>query len=993
MFDASSALGRSAPLAQDRPSQPTLGDREPGKSVKPKLLLVNKSKAGTSKGRVGAQHEPPSWPASVAENDSRSGGRKAATRLPGRFDNDDTSSPLNADSPANIFVLKGMQPPSKHAEPPMPSATPPARQPVPPASGVGDLGRTDRLLLQRRSSDLFRAGQRHKTQHPERDSDEGSVHKLDVYGIDGEQAGIGAISAADGFLRSGSKVFIRDGESSHRKSLDFQGLKMMQVIDPSLLGRVLLQQVQPFQLTGRKGITQETVLVQDERPSLSLVNRHSVLSADAHLDNKANDVDEAIDSLMYLPSCNDAAILDCLQHRFHRGLYFTSCDNMLIFVNPWESHESAVGEVFNRRKAVQYWTAHIAELPSHPYLVARRAFTNAMKQHRNQLVLTFGTFGAGQDRVHHELVKLFIRFALTMEDTWTDEEARAAEIERDAAVSLLESLHITHRGELFGGRLVDLFQVELDAEGGVVGFSFLPNSSYEPSQDIVSWQMRQSLKSVPLPNLFYHVMYGIHYNVGDPVLEVAGLHPADVTALMHYFPLPFNTYEDAQYEKCQQFLSDLSTIGLSDRQKEEFLQILSAILVADVASYKIHNELPEEGQQAAEQESDVPASSAPRVRRIMKQKERTVEHAFVVGSKSAMTLAGLDIINLLANLLGIDETVLRDIFNGPDFWQVRFLALKLFVRLRWWLLGIIGQSLRLSKSTEVHNRITLLKAAGLDFRHTGPDWAFNQLLHNYTEECFLHLFASWAFTLDQATYLLEDVEPPPANFHMNDEILDVFTGPDGIWHILKHEHTTRGGEAADDLSDGVPLAAVSFVDKILKSKSCTNKIRQVPGYKPPKPETLKPKMAVRVVKATAKAATVRASSLRRKASDFDDSLCRFTVVHTSGTLVYDASKFCTSDANAYTVAPRLRTLLLQSKLELLRTLVQHETAHDVIPTDCLRISVTNRLIHYVKDSLSEGEASLIAHAALPRLVGFLHTNAHHRRHRVLVGALRGASRR
>lgn len=69
------------------------------------------------------------------------------------------------------------------------------------------------------------------------------------------------------------------------------------------------------------------------------------------------------------------------------------------------------------------------------------------------------------------------------------------------------------------------------------------------------------------------------------------------------------------------------------------------------------------------------------------------------------------------------------------------------------------------------------------------------------------------------------MEPPPANFHMNDEILDVFTGPDGIWHILKHEHTTRGGEAADDLSDGVPLAAVSFVDKILKSKSFTEKIR------------------------------------------------------------------------------------------------------------------------------------------------------------------------
>ena len=81
---------------------------------------------------------------------------------------------------------------------------------------------------------------------------------------------------------------------------------------------------------------------------------------------------------------------------------------------------------------------------------------------------------------------------------------------------------------------------------------------------------------------------------------------------------------------------------------------------------------------------------------------------------------------------------------------------------------------------------------------------------------------------DQATYLLEDVKPPPANFTLNDEILEVFTGPEGVWQILKHEHTTRGGEAADDLSDGVPLAAVSFVDRILRSKCSTDKIRVRP---------------------------------------------------------------------------------------------------------------------------------------------------------------------
>ena len=64
----------------------------------------------------------------------------------------------------------------------------------------------------------------------------------------------------------------------------------------------------------------------------------------------------------------------------------------------------------------------------------------------------------------------------------SDEQARTAEVARDAAVSLLESLYITYRGELLGGRLMDLFQVELDVDGDVVGFSFLPNSSYEASQ-------------------------------------------------------------------------------------------------------------------------------------------------------------------------------------------------------------------------------------------------------------------------------------------------------------------------------------------------------------------------------------------------------------------------------------------------------------------------------------------------------------------------------
>ncbi|KAL8454422.1 hypothetical protein Emag_001449 [Eimeria magna] len=891
--------------------------------------------------------------------------RSSTTRMPGTFGEAGVFARSREEDPATRFILKKKQPPRRG----LTTATPTSSSPSSLKLSSSALGprKILRSATQRPGATLSppKARWLHR---PEQDSDEESTHQLDVYGEEGKHGLRGAACAPDDLLRSGTKVLVQTRGASRKNTFDFHGLMTMQVIDPSLLGTTLVQRLRPQDFTGLE--PRPGHLLPLKSPPLSHITRGVIIAADTELDGRTHESEGAVDSLMYLPSCNDVAIVDSLQKRFQRGLYFTTCDNMLIFVNPWES-QTAIDQVFNYSLAVKYWTGHLAELPNHPYLVARRAFSDAKRQHRNQLVLTLGPFGCGQDRVHHELVKLLVRFALTMESTWVSRCPIAfvsftAELARDAAVHLLEALHITHRGELFGGRLMDLFQVELDADGDVVGFSFLPNSSNEASQEIISWQMRQSLKAIPLPNIFYHVMYAIHFNPEDPAMKSTGLHPVDVTELLRYFPAPYVLYEDSHYEKCQQMLSHLTAIGLSERQRTEFLRIISAILVADVASYKLLNEVDKDAT-PEERAENLAASTAPRVQRITKQQAKQVEQALIFGQKTALTLAGLDIINLLATLLKVDETVLRDICLGTDAWQVRFLALKLFARLRWWLLGMISQSLRLYKGTAVHNRITLLKAVGLDFRHVGQDWALNQLLHNYTEECFLHLFATWAFTLDQATYLLEGVKPPPAHFILNDEILDVFAGPEGMWHIMREEHATRGGEAADDLSEGLPLAAMSLVEKILKSKGKTEKIVQVPGYHPPPSELFKPKMAIRVVKATAKGGGVtrlnKGAGPKKvaAASAVDPVFCQFTVVHTSGSLTYDATKFCTSDANAYSVPNRLRTLLQQSKMELVRTLVEHEGANDVIPTDCLRLSVANRLIQYVKDSLSEGEEAPQTH--------------------------------
>lgn len=83
---------------------------------------------------------------------------------------------------------------------------------------------------------------------------------------------------------------------------------------------------------------------------------------------------------------------------------------------------------------------------------------------------------------------------------------------------------------------------------------------------------------------------------------------------------------------------------------------------------------------------------------------------------------------------------------------------------------------------------------------------------------------SVCFFADQATYLIEEVKPPPVKFIMNDEILDAFAGPEGIWHIMKEEHVSRGGEAIDDEPGGDLMEVVQFVDKVLKCRANGDKI-------------------------------------------------------------------------------------------------------------------------------------------------------------------------
>lgn len=100
--------------------------------------------------------------------------------------------------------------------------------------------------------------------------------------------------------------------------------------------------------------------------------------------------------------------------------------------------------------------------------------------------------------------------------------------------------------------------------------------------------MRQSVINTPLPDIFYHILYAIHYDSGNPNLLCTRLHPVDVTALLRTLPLPENVYEDWHHKKFLRLMDDLYAIGCTERQISDFLRIVCAIVVSGGWASRLH---------------------------------------------------------------------------------------------------------------------------------------------------------------------------------------------------------------------------------------------------------------------------------------------------------------------------------------------------------------------------------------------------------------------
>ncbi|PHJ24324.1 iq calmodulin-binding motif domain-containing, partial [Cystoisospora suis] len=257
---------------------------------------------------------------------------------------------------------------------------------------------------------------------------------------------------------------------------------------------------------------------EEENPDLRAAIRESLIPIGVLSSGSAFDVEDKVGDLLFLSVCTPASIVHVLRKRFQRRRHFTSCGNLLICLLPPPRYprEYLLERDFNDDVQWNYYTAKGGDLCPHPFLVARKALENVWTKKKNQFILTFGEFQAFQDEIHAKMVQYLYAFAPrpalkgkrqhratekgkekeeeghpTNEEEEDDEDEepipgidrvprRKVVFDTVRRIRRMLSITTADHGEIHGHEF-DIIRADFDEENALLGFSFVPNTVFEPT--------------------------------------------------------------------------------------------------------------------------------------------------------------------------------------------------------------------------------------------------------------------------------------------------------------------------------------------------------------------------------------------------------------------------------------------------------------------------------------------------------------------------------
>ncbi|KFH05248.1 myosin head (motor domain) domain-containing protein [Toxoplasma gondii MAS] len=733
-----------------------------------------------------------------------------------------------------------------------------------------------------------------------------------------------------------------------------------QVIDSNFLGRVLIQS------TDSDPRLRDTAEDSGDRfhdrfaykpdprahPNLSVDARQEVVPVGCLLSGSPQDLEGKLGDLLYLSASTPAAVVDTLRGRFYHDEYFTKCGNMLISVFPPKNRERIFDTEFSEENRWQYYAGEIQDLRPHPFLLARRALENVWLKRRNQFILTFGELDAAQDNIQKELFRYIYTFAprdgakdrdgKRPDSAYSlmDEQNQRKEV-LDAVDRLRQAFSITTQDGGISERCLDLVRAEFNSDNYLIGMSFVPNTALEANVELISCAARHTYYPLPVANICYAVLYGVHHQPDHPILSQTQLKPVDASFILKQLPpQPVLPYEEVQFAAYLQFVQDLQKIGLNETEITEFTRLISAALVADSIEQERNEDEAIGGGQ-----------------RTWNEEKTGGRGCHLPPVNTNPLFAGRDGVEVLESILGLVPESLRDFYQTEQIWQIRTLSLKLFSRLRWWLLGRINDALR-CRDIQFGRRtsIVLMASTGLDLRRLHSSWSLLQLMRNYLDECFLNLFVSWGFTIEEALYAREGVESPDVKYRSPREVLEILGGEQGIFYQLGRLHQVFEGEFVTASSLAAGNAAQQVVEGVLRLSPSPDVFFTLPGYEAAREKAEQAEEQLARGRGGVKDEHQGPVFMRRRDpgeaagrnlnrrnvtvyQKKDSILGQFVVRHSTGQARYDARDFVSVNAAAYTLSPDLYSVLSRTKLALLRRIMGAGNEADELPHTLLRTDV------------------------------------------------------
>ena len=457
---------------------------------------------------------------------------------------------------------------------------------------------------------------------------------------------------------------------------------------------------------------------------------------------------EAAEDLTNLSHLNEPAILQAIRLRYAQKEIYTYSGIVLIATNPF----ARVDSLYVPQMVQVYTGKQRNSQAPHLFAIAEEAYTDMLRDVRNQTVVVSGESGAGKT----VSAKYIMRYFATRN---TPGQASKGSTGRADTISATEEQILATNPvmEAFGNakttrndnssRFGKYIEIMFDKETDIVGAR------------IRTYLLERSrLVFQPLKERNYHIFYQLVAGASEQQRQELGLLPVEQFEYLNQGadPVIDGVDDAAEFTLTKKAFT---TINVSDETQKDIFRILGALL--HLGNVKIT---------ATRTESTLSASepSLEKACRILGL--NASDFAKWIIKKQLVTRGE----KIMSNLTQQQATVVRDSV-------AKFIYSSLFD----WLVEIINRGLATDQVLQkLHTFIGVLDIYG--FEHFAKN-SFEQFCINYANEKLQQEFNAHVFKLEQEEYIREEIDWTFIDFSDNQPCIDLIEGKLGILSLLDEE--------------------------------------------------------------------------------------------------------------------------------------------------------------------------------------------------------------